>query len=526
LSIVGRIRLFQAIYALAVTALAAFAYFDLRASVYYSERVQFAREQLGAISQLAIDANRYSEQIAELMLIGEPERPDFDSARAEVSRTFVRLRERTLREADFIKDPEERQEEAVEIERLDRMQALFREIDRAVERLLLLGQQGRPDQAIALFRSEIENRLDAEFSELIAEALRDEQEEVLRVERVAARVTNALTLATIAACVLFVMLTLISGMIFARSILRPVRALIEGAQAIERGDFDHRISHRGNDELAVLSRRFNAMAEQLGRQRAMLIDARSALERQVAERTEELAEANRRLIATDAQRVRLLTDISHELRTPLTALRGEAEIALRGASKPEEVYREALANVVARAADLARLVEDLLFLARSDAEEIRFDFQRVDLNALLAEAVQDAEVLGRQRGIRMVLEDGAGRLTMRADPRRIKQVMLIVLDNAAHYAQAGTDVAVKLRAENGYAVLTVADKGRGIAPEEVEQVFERFYRGRQAREEWEGGSGLGLPIARWIVGKHGGSIELASTLGQGTQVTLKLPLAA
>jgi two-component system, OmpR family, sensor kinase len=101
------------------------------------------------------------------------------------------------------------------------------------------------------------------------------------------------------------------------------------------------------------------MAEELERQRTMLVGAQSELERQVAERTSELAEANRRLTSADQLRVRFLADISHELRTPLTALRGEAEVALRGAAKPHGVYREALSTVVARAAEIGRLVEDL-----------------------------------------------------------------------------------------------------------------------------------------------------------------------
>ena len=117
------------------------------------------------------------------------------------------------------------------------------------------------------------------------------------------------------------------------------------------------------------------MAEQLERQRGHELEAQQELEAQVAERTAELAEANRRLTELDEQRVRFLADVSHELRTPLTVLRGEAEVALRGMSKPEAIYRESLQLIVNQAADMGRLVEDLLFLARSEAEEIRYEFR-------------------------------------------------------------------------------------------------------------------------------------------------------
>lgn len=395
LTIRGRIRLLQTVIAIAVAAVAAIAVVDLQASIYYLERSQLARQQLAAASQLAVDANRYSEQIAELLLIGEPERPDFVSARSQLTDALRQLRQVTLREAAFVRSEEERTEEGVELERIDRMGMLFLEIDRSVERLLDLERRGGRAAAIALFRSEIENRLDAEFAEVINEGLEDEREEVGRIDADLVGLTTTMTVATLAAAAALILLVLFSGVLFSRSIARPITALTDGALAIERGDFEHRIAPQGNDEHAILSRRFNAMAEQLGLQRAMILDAQGALERQVAERTEQLADANRQLIATDQQRVRLLTDISHELRTPLTALRGEAEIALRGASKPEAAYRETLATMIARADELSRLVEDLLFLARSESDEIRFDFQRVDLTDLVSRAVQEAGVLGR-----------------------------------------------------------------------------------------------------------------------------------
>lgn len=266
------------------------------------------------------------------------------------------------------------------------------------------------------------------------------------------------------------------------------------------------------------------MAEQLGRQHAMLVSAQGELERQVAERTSELAEANRRLTAADQQRVRFLTDISHELRTPLTALRGEAEVALRGMGKPDVVYRDALATVVARAADLARLVEDLLFLARSEADDIRFDLRPLDLRDVAADAVEDTAVLARERRIRVALAAAPSPILVRGDPRRLKQAAMIVLDNAIIYSDPDTDVKVSLEVVGNVAELVIRDWGPGIAPDDLPRVFERFYRGSNARERWVGGSGLGLSIMRWIVEKHGGTIDVSSALGQGSKVCLRLPV--
>jgi len=255
------------------------------------------------------------------------------------------------------------------------------------------------------------------------------------------------------------------------------------------------------------------------------MNAQEGLELQVAERTRELADANQRLVATDQQRVRLLTDVNHELRTPLTALRGEAEIALRGSSKPEPEYRRALTNVVARAADLARLVDDLLFLARSEADDIPFHFQQVRLDETVKQAVEEAKVLGRDRQIRLGLTGTFGNVNIRADPRRLQQVILIVLDNAVKYADAGTVVEIALRAEGHFAEISVRDRGKGIAAQDLPHVFERFYRGARARDQWSSGTGLGLPIAHWIVEKHDGTIKLASTAGVGTEAVMRFPIS-
>src|SRR5687768_4376959 len=154
MSIKNRIRGLQIVVSLAVLAMAAFVFVGLDATNYNLDRGQAARRQLALNSQLAIDANRYSEQIAELLLVGEPERPDFDSARTELAASLVELRRAVEGEAALLRTPGERAEEQVEAQRLDRMVTLFGEIDRAVERLLLLNQQGRREEAVALFRSD------------------------------------------------------------------------------------------------------------------------------------------------------------------------------------------------------------------------------------------------------------------------------------------------------------------------------------------------------------------------------------
>jgi two-component system OmpR family sensor kinase len=526
MSIMARIRVFQAILVIAVVAIAATAVISLRGANHYIERVQISRRQVDAMTELALRANRFSEQIAELLLVGEPERPEFEDSRRKMLAQFDALRRSIEQEDDLFQDPANDAEEREEAGRLDRMRQLVRAIDRTVERILLLDQQGRREEAISLFRAEIENRYDKELESLIDVAVADEREDVAEADALAQSMSRTLLYSFLAALAGLLALIVTAGVLFARSLRKPIDALVEGTRAVEQGDLAHRVVYDRTDEFGVLAQRFNAMSTRLEAHRRDLTAARDTLERQVEERTQEIASANRQLTELDRQRVRFFGDISHELKTPLTVLRAEAELALRGPSRPESVYRSALESVVAQAASMSDLVDDLLFLARSDADEIRFEFRSVSLDGAVEQAVQDASVLSRSRGIRIVWRCPKPAPVVRADLRRLKQALLVMLDNSVRYADEDSEVAVDVRpAEGGRVEITVRDRGAGIPVEEAPFVFDRFYRGSAAMEGVVG-NGLGLPIARWIVEKHDGDITLTSTPGQGTEVRVSLPLAA
>jgi two-component system OmpR family sensor kinase len=525
MNIRARMLLFQGVVVSAIAALAVAAFLLLHSADYTRERIRLANQELDAMMQIAVSANRYSEQIAEMLVLGEAERPELDGARSQFLEAFSRLDRLIEAEIALVSDPAEKGAERRELERLNRMRSLFEEVDRTVERLLLLERDGDRAGAIAVLRFEIENRLDAELEGLIAEGVAGERAEVARVESNAAILASWLRLATITISAALAVLTLVIGMTFTLSLVRPIADLTAGARAIADGYLDHRIGHVGRNEVGVLARSFNDMASKLGRQHADLVAARAGLEHQVERRTEELEQANRRLSLVDRQRVRFLADASHELRTPLTVLRGEAEVALRGGRKPQRAYRRALERIVDQAADMGRLVDDLLFLARSEAEEIRFDYRTVGLRSIVSDAVREASALAHEDQFVVDPEEPDGEPMVRADPRWLKQAVLIVIDNAIKYSAPGAPIRVRLRAVGGArAVVAVSDRGPGIPPDELPRVFDRFYRGENARGAGINGSGLGLAIAKWIMEKHGGEIALSST-SVGTTVEMSLPVA-
>jgi signal transduction histidine kinase len=217
-----------------------------------------------------------------------------------------------------------------------------------------------------------------------------------------------------------------------------------------------------------------------------------------------------------------IADASHELRTPLTVLRGNAEVGL--AIQDEAARSEILTEIVDEAARMSRLVDDLLFLARSDASRVPLELQEIGSDQLVERLVRRAEVLARERGAQLAADvQGDGPLA--ADPHRIEQAVLILVDNAAKYGPPGGTVGLAARTDDGRLVVEVSDRGPGIPDEQRARVFERFYRlDGGSRDRTSGGAGLGLSIAAAIVEGHGGWIAAERRQGGGTTMSLSLPL--
>jgi signal transduction histidine kinase len=216
-----------------------------------------------------------------------------------------------------------------------------------------------------------------------------------------------------------------------------------------------------------------------------------------------------------------IADASHELRTPLTVIQGNAEIGLGTAE--EGVQREMLAEIGAVAARMSKLVDDLLFLARSDAGMPPLEKELVPVRWLISRLTKPAEILAQQRSSHLTVEAG-GEGYLEVDPARVEQAVLILVDNAAKHAPPGTCVTLSARVRDGELAITVADAGPGIPPEELPLIFDRFYTVGNRRARKKDGSGLGLSIAKTIVEAHGGSIGVDSRLNEGTRTTIRLPL--
>src|SRR5229473_2494584 len=268
------------------------------------------------------------------------------------------------------------------------------------------------------------------------------------------------------------------------------------------------------------------------RQKAAQITSRNLSERlpvvHTGDELERLATDLNRMIArleeSFLQINRFSADASHELRTPLTVLQGELEaIAQKGQGLPEEV-RDTIGSALEETQRLAKIVESLLAISRLEAGEARVQPMRLNFAELTRTTADQMKLLAEEKHIAMTC-DGTDPVEVEADPSRLKQVVVNLLDNAIKYTPERGDVSISVTQRDGHAVLEVADSGLGISANDLPHVFERFYRADKARSRQMGGTGLGLSIVRSICLAHGGHVTVNSTEGRGSLFRVELPLA-
>lgn len=241
----------------------------------------------------------------------------------------------------------------------------------------------------------------------------------------------------------------------------------------------------------------------------------------IAQEVTERRRAELALRSLNEAQKRFVSDAAHELRAPLTAILGNLELLRRFPNMAASERTDALFETEQEARRMTRLVSDLLTLARGDGG-VAIRQERVSLKEVLLEAFSEAHHLSKGHQLELDLSDD---LAVVGDADHLKQLALILLDNALKYTPASGRVRLELQSQNTHARFSIQDSGAGIPEEDLPKVFERFYRADKSRHQDPGGSGLGLSIAKWIVESHKGEISLESQLGKGTRATVKLPLA-
>jgi two-component system OmpR family sensor kinase len=363
----------------------------------------------------------------------------------------------------------------------------------------------------------------------------------LLVAQVMTNVDNAMTrliwIDTLVGIAVLVLLASVGAGVV-RASLRPLVQIEQTAGAIAAGDLTRRVPDpepggaEPRTELGRLSRALNAMLTQI----EAAFTARAASE--TAAREAESAARNAAVAAQASEararrseeRMRqFVADASHELRTPLTTIRGFAELHRQGAAGSPDEAAKLVRRIEDEAARMGLLVEDLLLLARLDQER-PLDQTPVELALIVMDAVQAARVVAPERRIELEIAESAGPLVVLGDDARLRQVVGNLMTNAITHTPPDASITLRLRTEPGnLAVIEVSDTGPGLRPDQLERVFERFYRADAARTRRAGGTtgtGLGLAIVAALVAAHRGTVQVESEPGRGTTFRVRLPLAA
>jgi Signal transduction histidine kinase len=298
---------------------------------------------------------------------------------------------------------------------------------------------------------------------------------------------DAMRQALLAASVIAIATATVVSLAVAARIARPIGTMASAARRIATGHYAERVTAEEPDELGELAESFNSMAASLE--------------------------------ATERRRLQLVGDVAHELRTPLTTLDGYLEGLEDGVIKPTDETWHLLRSETHR---LTRLVNDLADLWRAEARQLTLDIGRVDLTAVASEIAERFGPVAGQRGVRLEV---AGTAVAQADRDRVIQIVGNFVSNAIRHAPPGSVVEIRCSQQDGRARVGVSDAGPGLTLEQLEAVFQRFYRVDASRSRVEGGSGIGLAIVAALAGAMGGR-AWAQSAGPGRGATFFVELPA
>lgn len=286
------------------------------------------------------------------------------------------------------------------------------------------------------------------------------------------------------------------------SLIKPLNVLRMATANMKAGNLDFAISGDPEDELGQLCEEFEEMRVRLKEQ----VDARMRYEQDTVE---------------------LISNISHDLKTPLTAIKGYAEGMLDGVADTEEKKQKYLRTIYTKASDMTALVDELSFYSKIDSNIVPYNFDRINVNAYFSDCVEDLGLDMEVKGVTLDYDTQVPvGMCMVADPEQLRRVVNNITGNAVKYMgkpEEHIDINVSV-VDEAFVKIDIADNGVGIAQNDLEHIFERFYRADSSRGTKKGGTGLGLAIAKKIIEDHGGTISATSTFGEGTCFTFTVPV--
>ena len=302
------------------------------------------------------------------------------------------------------------------------------------------------------------------------------------------RIFNRVTITVVLVALLCLLLVLSSNLIFINNVVEPVAVVSDAAKRISQGSYGFTLENKYTGELGELVDNINDMSMKIGQNEKM--------------------------------KTEFISSVSHELRTPLTAISGWGETLLADRERDQIQLHRGLRIILNESRRLSTMVEELLDFSRLQNGRLKMECRPLDLVAELTDAVLFCEARIQREGLLLAYAEPEEMIPVYADPDRLRQVFINILDNAIKYSAPGGRITVKIWQGEYKAFIEIIDQGRGIPPEDLENVKTKFYKGSNSVR----GSGIGLALVDSIMTALDGTMDLKSTLGRGTVVTLGLPI--
>ncbi len=286
-----------------------------------------------------------------------------------------------------------------------------------------------------------------------------------------------------------ILLVLLMAIWQSRNLIKPLHQMAEASSKLAKGDYSQRVHVDRNDELGDMANAFNQMASDLSQQSEL--------------------------------RQQMMADVAHELRTPLSVLRIDLESMEDGLM---EVTPENVRTLQSEVSYLTNLVEDLRMLSLADAGDLKIEKTQVEVNSLVREMIERHQNSAREGKVKLTAQYAGQEIFVYGDSFRLSQVMVNIISNAIKHTPTGFEISTKVALKNNDVIVSVTNFGSWIPKEDLERVFDRFYRLDQSRNRDRGGSGLGLSIARSLMQAHGGRIWAESVEGKSTTFFMSMPV--
>lgn len=303
------------------------------------------------------------------------------------------------------------------------------------------------------------------------------------------------------------LLQYITGRKKARRLLSPLEKMARTAQELSRAQFDMEKLHHLESALATVSPTNENVQLKTGSKELQSLEAA-------------INDLLRRMQEAYREQSRFTSDASHELRTPIAVIQGYADMLARWGKDDPKILAEGIEAIQSETAHMKKLVEQLLFLARGDNGRNQLTIENVDIAQMMREVYEESCMIQGERQWRLMAD---APVMVQGDAAMLKQTARILTDNAVKYTEKGDRITLRARFKEGVPCFEVQDNGIGIREEDLNRIFDRFFRSDPARTRAGGGTGLGLSIAKWIVEKHGGYFDVFSREEFGTRISVVLP---